>query len=396
MEKRVTLRSLTKRGRSCAYSEFFFGACVGAWSISLNFHLTACGVSSAQIGVLLCVGYLATAATSFFIGNVGDRKGYPFVMALGCALMCASLIMTVIFDRLPLFYISHLTYCIGLACVMSMEFNLPLSLVEENTRQYTYNLVLIMYFLGGIVGNTLCSAVYRIVKNEPYRVVLGLCAIIYAALAVFRGTMPRRQQRTEDVKRAWDIRDELRDKRVLGYLLYGVLAFDVFTLSTGMLNLVLREWRGMTDSAVSTVFAANSFIGCLTLLALPKITQWAKLSSIARLALTVQCVALLLITIAPTPLIVFLLFCRTVSCNMLYTAADAPMLRSIPQDKRGSYAGLRVFANHIGMSAASMLSGLFVDRGQFVLLYLTCGFLALAQGIVYCVFCRGNLKALDE
>lgn len=24
MEKRVTLRSLTKRGRSCAYSEFFF------------------------------------------------------------------------------------------------------------------------------------------------------------------------------------------------------------------------------------------------------------------------------------------------------------------------------------------------------------------------------------
>ena len=56
--------------------------------------------------------------------------------------------------------------------MMSMEFNLPLSLVEENTRQYTYNLVLIMYFLGGIVGNTLCSAVYRIVKNEPYRVVL--------------------------------------------------------------------------------------------------------------------------------------------------------------------------------------------------------------------------------
>ena len=101
--------------------------------------------------------------------------------------------MTVIFDRLSLFYISHLTYCIGLACVMSMEFNLPLSLVEENMRQYTYNLVLIMYFLGGIVGNTLCSAVYRIVKNEPYRVVLGLCAIIYAALAVFRGTMPRRQ-----------------------------------------------------------------------------------------------------------------------------------------------------------------------------------------------------------
>ena len=321
MEKRVTLRSLTKRGRSCAYSEFFFGACVGAWSISLNFHLTACGVSSAQIGVLLCAGYLATAATSFFVGSVGDRRGYPFVMAIGCALMCVSLIMTAIFDRLPLFYISHLAYCIGLACVMSMEFNLPLSLVEEDTRQYTYNLVLIMYFLGGIAGNTLCSAMYRIVKNEPYRVVLGLCAITYAALTVFRGTMPRRRQGTEDVKRAWGIRAELRDKRVLGYLIYGVLAFGVFTLSTGMLNLVLREWRGMTDSAVSTVFAGNSFIGCLALLALPKITQRKKLSTIARLALTVQCIALLLITIAPTPLIVFLLFCRTVSCNMLYTAA---------------------------------------------------------------------------
>jgi len=43
-----------------------------------------------------------------------------------------------------------------------------------------------------------------------------------------------------------------------------------------------------------------------------------------------------------------------------------------------------------------MLSGLFVNQGWFVLLYLTCGLLALVQGIVYCVFCRGNLKALDE
>lgn len=395
MEERLILRSLTRQSRLCVYSELLFGACVGAWSISLNFHLTACGISSAQIGALLCVGYLVTAATSFFVGSLGDRKGYPLVMALGCTLMCCSLVMTVFFDRLPLFYVSHLTYCIGLACVMSMEFNLPLSLVAENARQYTYNLVLIMYFLGSIIGNTLCGAVYRAAGGEPYRVVLALCALTYATLAVFRGIMPRRQQKTTGAKCAWGIRDELQDKRVPGYLLYGVLAFGVFTLSTGMLNLVLREWRGMTDSVVSVVFAANSLIGCLTLLALPRVTQRAKLSVIARVALIVQCAALLLITIAPTPLIVFLLFCRTASCNMLYTAADAPMLRSIPQNRRGTYAGLRVFANHIGMSAASMLSGIFLDRRQFALLYLTCGILALLQDIVYRVLCQRHLKKFN-
>ncbi len=396
MEGRVTLRSLTRRGRLCAYSEFFFGACVGAWSISLSFHLTSCGVSSAQIGVLLCVGYLVTAVTSFFVGSVGDRKGYPYVMSLGCVLMCCSLAMTAAFDRLSLFYISHMIYCMGLACVMSMEFNLPLSLVPENARQYTYNLVLTLYFLGSIAGNTLCSAVYQSAGKGSYQMVLMLCAVIYAALAVFRGMMPRCQKEAVRTKCASSIHVELGDRRIRGYLLYGALAFGVFTLSTGMLNLVLREWRGMTDSGISAVFAANSAIGCLTLLMLPRLMRRVKLSLIAHMALTVQCAALMLIAVAPTPLLVLLLFCRTASCNMLYTAADAPMLRSVPQSSRGTYAGLRVFANHIGMSTASLLSGVFVDQQRFALLFLTCGIFALLQDIVYHVFCRKNLRALDE
>ena len=41
---KTCLRDLPRLGLICIFSEFFFGMCVGAWSITLNFHLSACGV----------------------------------------------------------------------------------------------------------------------------------------------------------------------------------------------------------------------------------------------------------------------------------------------------------------------------------------------------------------
>ena len=395
MEKKTMgLLAVPKQGRLCIYSEFFYGLCIGAWSIVLSFHLTACGVSEEEIGGLLSLGYLATAIVSFFVGQVGDRKGYPFVMALGAVMMSVALLLIAFSRVLFLFYFGHLLYCIGLACVMSMEFNLPLSLVPEEQQQYCYNLVLILYFLGSIAGGAACSAVFSMMKGreDAYRIILLLCAMVYVGLSAFRGRMPCINPRKLDTAGKSGIRKCLEERKIPWYLLYGFLSFGTFTLATGMLSLVLRIWHGISDSAVGSVFAANSVMGCIALMLLPALIHRFRLQNISKAALLIQFATFCLMTVMPTPFFILLLFCRTATCNILYTSVDGPMLRSISPEKRGAYAGMRVFANYAGMSTASVLSGWFVSNRLFAPMYLTCAGMARVLAVVYRFFCSPSLN----
>lgn len=388
------MKDLPPKGKLCICSEFLYGMCIAVWSVALNFHLSACGISESQIGVLLCLGYLVTAVVSFFVGRVGDRKGYPFVMGLGALLMGVALFAITWVRILSLFYLFHGIYCTGLACAMAMEFNLPLSLVREEHRQYSYNLVLVFYFLGSIAGNLMCSFCLPALEHwgNPYRCVLMVCAASHLFLAFFRGRMPRViVQRTETGPVGDSVWTLLGWKNVQGYLLYGFLTFGLFTLSTGMLNLVLRLWHGMSDSKVSTVFLFNSLAGCVVLIVLPKLLRHISLQRISGLAMTAQLAAFAGMAVLPVGPFVAMTFLRTASCNILYTSVDSPMLQSIPAQSRGTYAGMRVFANYIGMSLASVVSGWLVDLRNFHLLYLICASVALAQFLTYQLLCKKYL-----
>ena len=388
----VTFKDLPGLGKLCISSELFFGLCVGAWSIALNFHLSACGMSESQIGVLLCLGYLATAVTSFFVGRVGDKKGYPFVMAAGMILMGLALLLIACVRWIPLFYLGHGMYCAGLACAMSMEYNLPLSLVREDQRQYGYNLVLVFYFLGSIIGNFLCSVCLPLFRDQkdPYKYILMICTAIYWMLALLRGNMPR-QARTEGKEQRVDKQvflDLLGSRKVQCYLLYGCLTFGLLSFATGMLNLVLRLWHNMSDSVIGAVFSLNSVVGCLVLMLLPMLVCRVPLHRISSVALTLQCLALAAMAFVPSVPVVGMIFIRTCACNVLYTSVDSPMLQSISPQRRGTYSGMRVFANYVGMSIASIASGLLVDLGNFRLLYLMCAGVALVQMLIYQLLCR--------
>lgn len=400
MTDRTRLKDLPLLGRLCIFSEFFYGLCVGAWSIALNFHLSANGVDAGQIGVLLCIGYLLTAVVSFFVGHVGDRLGFPYVMAAGALMMGAGLLLIASVHQLPLFYLGHGVYCVGLAGLMSMEFNLPLSLLPEKHRQYGYNLVLVFYFLGGIVGNFLCSIFLSVIPNRqnPYQYILWICAVCYFSLAVFRGRMPRQKQEPQ-VEQGIDaavFRALLKDWKVPGYLLYGFLTFSLFTMSTGLLNMVLRLWHGLPDETIGLIFSVNSFAGCLMLMLLPSLIRKMTLHSISKTALTAQTASFLGMAFLPCGPFVCLIFLRTVSCNVLYTSIDSPMLRSIEPQLRGTYAGMRVFSNHVGMSLAAMLSGWLVKLGLFQELFLICAAVALAQLLTYLLLCRPFLAQLND
>lgn len=390
----IHLQDLPKQGKHCIYSEFFYGLCIGVWSIVMNFHLNLCGISESHTGALLSAGYLITALVSLLVGRVGDVRGFPFVMSRGMALMCAALLLSASASTPPLLCIGHFLYCAGLACAMSMEFNLPLSLVRVDQQQYCYNLVLIMYFLGSIVGSLLCSLIFSVISGTlVYRALMLLCSALYACLAVFRGKMPKVPRKEKRLSPLRCPQKQSASPATSRYLIYGFLAFGNFTLATGMLNLVLREWRKMPDDLVSEVFALNSVVGCLILLLMPLLLCHFSRHSIACAALLLQSAAFFLMPRASTSLFIVLLIARTATCNTLYTGVDSPMLQSVPAETRGIYAGRRVFANYAGMSAMSLLSGWFISRDLFAEMYFACAALAVLQTLVYYFFCYPQFKS---
>ncbi|RHR06646.1 MFS transporter [Pseudoflavonifractor sp. AF19-9AC] len=390
---KTRLKDLPVLGRRCIFSEFLFGVCYGAWSIAMNFYLAACGINETQIGTLLCLGYLVTAITSFFVGTAGDKYGFPLVMAVGTFLMGASLILVSNVQQLCLFYLGHGIYCAGLGCVMSMEFNLPLSLVKESQRQYSYNLVLAIYFLGSIAGSALCSICLPLFPAEnPYRYILMLCAGLYMLLTWFRGRLPRQPANVSHHREHNGVWILLRKRSVRYYLVYGFLTFGLLTLSTGMLNLVLRLWHGMSDRVVGIVFSLNSVAGCAILLLLPAVVRRIELHQISKVTFLLQVVAFVVMTFAPGGLFVGMTILRTATCNILYTSVDSPMLQSVPQQWRGSYAGMRIFSNYIGTSAASMLSGWLIGLKAFQSLFILCAVVACVQILIYQFLCSPFLR----
>lgn len=396
--EKIRIGDLPLLGRLCIYSEFVYGLCNGAWSIALSFHLSANGVSEREIGVLLCAGYLVTAMASFFVGRIGDQRGFPFVMGIGALLMGAGLLAITWVHQLPLYYAAHGMYCVGLACLMSMEFNLPLSLLREEQKQYGYNLVLVFFFLGGMAGNFLCGLCLPLFPNQedPYRYILQICGVSYLLLAVFRGMMPRQAVAGGQKPGSVAFHTLLQGRRVPSYLLYGFLTFGLLTLSTGLLNLVLRLWHGLPDRVIGMVFSVNSLVGCLMLMVLPKLILRASLHSISRVALTAQLLAFIGMSFLPGGPFVGMIYLRTISCNILYTTVDSPMLQSIEPQVRGTYAGMRVFANYVGMSLASVVSGWLVDMRLFRGLFLTCAAVGLAQLLTYFLLCRPFLARSER
>lgn len=149
----------------------------------------------------------------------------------------------------------------------------------------------------------------------------------------------------------------------------------------------------MPDTTVSIAFMVNSAVGCLMLVLLPMLSRRFALHKLSIAALILQFLALALMTAAPTGVFVAMMFLRTASCNVLYTSVDSPMLQSIEADRRGTYAGMRIFANYMGNSAAAVVSGILVEKGSFTMLFIVCAAVALTQTAVYQFLCLPKLKA---
>jgi len=372
-------------------TECTFGFGIGIWNIAFNFHLKLFGLTSTEIGALISAGFFATAISSFFCGLLSDEIGFSKVSALGGVMVSISLFTISHASAHVFFYLAQIIYGFGLACIMCTDFPLITSLVLPHQRQTGYNLTIFIYFLSSVAGSLFAGffpTLFPAFEN-PYKVLLTISAISYFTLGCTRIWLPKQHSTSTSSISFFDV---LRNQSVLSFLLFGFVTMTIFNCVMSMLNLVLRERYDLTDDIIGSLFSLISISGCVSIPILTLLCRKYSNRKIASVTLIVQMLSVFLMAFSPIWLFILLVCMRTITNNFIYSVVDSPMLQSIDTERRGSYSGLRICANYIGMSLGSAISGYFISKKEYALLFLTATAFCLVQNLIFHYICVPHIK----
>lgn len=391
------LHEVSAVARKFMFSEIFFGFGIGIWNIALNFHMRMNGIDDKSISLLLGAAFTATAIAAFFCGRVGDATGFNRVMGSGGLLVSLALFINAFATSVPAFFVGQIVYGVGLSCIVSMEYPQLLSYVDGAHSAFSYNFAILLYFFSSVMGNLFAGMfadgyVLRFGGN-PYKLLLLISAVMYAFLGVARIRLPRQ---TVVTSRRVRLSTVLRQKNVMTYLLFGFVTMIIFNGVMSMLNLVLRQWHGLSDTQIGVIFAAASILGGFVVMFLPLLQAKMRNDHIAQGIMLTQALCIMLISVAGPVLTGVFICVRNMATNSIYSTVDRPMLQSIAKDRQGSYSGLRSSANYVGMSLGVLISGWFVSAQQYSALFIVVALLGIVQCAIYRWLCSPHLKGNAE
>ena len=371
-------------------TEMFFGLGIGIWSVNLNFHLKASGLNDLGIGSLLAFGSIATAILSVFAGSLCDRIGFHPAMMFGCIIKGCGIIVIALAPNIGMLYAGLLITSLGDAFVLSCEFPFLLSLVETELRDMVYNLLICSFmlamFFGNILGGYLPGWSYG--EKNAYLIAVLVSGILFVLLGFARSVLPKKKIEYTTKKLSFRL---LKEKKILAFLLYGVLASVAYNILASMLNIIFRDSFHLKDSSVGVFFSMATIVMFISAFLVPIIAKRWKSGNAAIIFMAVNIPVLVMMSMAGVEMFIFLWILYSFLRMMIPGTVDCRMLQAIPEDTQGSYSGLRIFASSIGTAAGASMAGLILEYSNYSMILLGCAIFLALQLAVYLFGCRKYL-----
>ncbi len=363
-------------------TELCFGFGTGIWNLNFNFHLKELGFSEVDLGTIAAFGSVSVAMVSVIAGRLCDRIGYHPAMVLGCLLKASGMAIIAALPGMEFAFAGQLISGIGDAFILPSEFPFLLSLVDEKYKSLVYNLLICAYLFAMFFGN-LAGGYLPLRTNwltTRYEFSLLLSSLSFAMIGAGRYFLPRRKIESESKALSFSI---LKEKKLVWFLLYGVAGMMVFNMISSMVNIVYRKHFGLQDSVIGVLFSVSTLASCIAVFLLPVIIKGFKNYHTAVAVLTLNSITLAVMSLAGMQLFASLWIGFNVLRITLPGLVDSPMLQSMPENKQGTYSGMRIFANNIGMGLGAVLSGVFISSSRFGFLLLTASFVTVLQLVIY-------------
>lgn len=370
-------------------TELLYGVAYAAWNLLYNFHLAARGFSIPGITLISSLGLALTAVLSLAAGRFCDRKGFRPAMVAGCLLRAAGIASTAALPGALSVCLGQALFSAGTALILSSEFPFILSLTDRESGNLVYNLLLCVanagmfagYVASGLIPGSPPSVYWK------YSPVLLAAGLLFAVIGLVRRTLPGKPAEACAEAPPRFLR-AFSDSRVLLFCLFGMAGSAVFSLVSAMSNIVYRNGFRLSDADVGFAYCLLAVVSCASYFASPLIVRrfGGARAAVASMALAAACLGLM--AVAGTGLFIALWLLFFFLNSLIAGAADSAMLRAMPEDRRGSYSGARVFANNLGYGAGTALSGLILSRSGYPLIMISAAALALVQLGIYAVWCR--------
>jgi MFS family permease len=373
-------------------TEMIFGLSIGIWNINLNFHLKSCGFADLNIGSVLAFGSIATAVFSFFVGGLCDRIGFHPAMFFGCLIKGVGMSLIALFQYPLATYAGFAIMSLGDSLVLSSEFPFILSLVEEQLRDMVYNLLICAYlfafFFGNMAGGYLPGLFSEM--KDIYFIPVLISGILFLMLGAARSFLPKKKVDYESKKISFEI---FKDSKILMFLLYGMLMSLAFNILGAMLNIIYRDSFHLEDNKIGLAFSAATGVMFLSSFLVPLIMKRWRSKNISVFSMLVNIPLLLIMSVAGLKLFFPVWLLYSFLRLTLPGTVDNRMLQVIPKDKQGSYSGMRIFSNSIGMGIGSSLAGILLEYSNYTFVILCCAGFTLLQLLTYYFGCRKHLEA---
>jgi MFS family permease len=380
----------------------------GFLSVVLVLYLSAVGINTTQIGLLLTLTMLGDAAISLWITTSADRIGRKKMLILGAGLM---ILAGVIFIATGNVIFLTIAAIIGVISPSGSEVGPFLSIEqaalsqivpnERRTRIFAwYNLVgSFATALGALAGGTLAQGLQNLgyTALDSYRfILLGYAAAGTLLIFLFSWLSSAIEVSKEDSAQNATKKTQfgLHRSRSIVFKLSALFALDAFggwLVVQSLMAYWLHLRFGLEPAALGGVFfAANILAGCSALAAVWLAERIGLINTMVWTHIPSNILLILFPFMPNATLAIILLLARHSISQMDVPTRQSYTMAVVAPDERSAASGVTNMARSIGSSLAPALTGALLSAQLLKTPFVLAGVLK----IVYDLLLYKNFRAL--
>lgn len=408
------LAELPRGVRRFVLSEALLGISLGLFSLVLNLHLLAAGMSEEAIGVLTALGTIVVGLSAIPIGLLARHWGRKKLFISGITLMGIGYILFGSTTHTTVFYMAQAIQSLGIALLITTEVQLLFSYAgKAHLETQSYSMMFAIFtlfsgvgtFLGGYIPLWLPTA------GTPYQSALWMAGGGMLLLAVIRALLlppetvssqKANTPRSDPSSRRLSPKDgtsvfrflSLSEWQLIGLVM---LSGSVFAVITPFQNIILKLHFNAGDETISWVLTLAGFFLFIGSLSLPRVLSIFGQQKTYHLLFIANTLLLVLLAL-PLPLGIFTTFflIRGGAFTMLNNLIESQTMSYVVEERRDSFAAFRSLFRAISSALASYLGGLLLEYGSPLLPFAVGALLIGLEWIYYRVLAAPHLLKIGH
>ena len=423
------LAELPRGVRRFVLSEALLGISLGLFSLVLNLHLLAAGMSEEAIGVLTALGTIVVGLSAIPIGLLARHWGRKKLFISGITLMGIGYMLFGSTTHTTVFYMAQAIQSLGIALLITTEVQLLFSYAgKAHLETQSYSMMFAIFtlfsgvgtFLGGYIplwlpttgtpyqsalwiagGGMLLLAVIRALLLPPETITAKTANTAHTAPSSHRlpakmGASPSKDGQKKALSKPFNV---FRLLSISEWQLIGLvmLSGSVFAVITPFQNIILKLHFNAGDETISWVLTLAGFFLFIGSLSLPRVLSIFGQQKTYHLLFIANMLLLFLLAL-PLPLGIFTTFflIRGGAFTMLNNLIESQTMSYVVEERRDSFAAFRSLFRAISSALASYLGGLLLEYGSPLLPFAVGALLIALEWIYYRVLAAPHLLKIGH